>query len=158
MNESTQVTAREVYETLLEAIREMGWSFEEKENMQIRFSVQGNDIPMNFSMAIHEKKEIVVLYSALPLAFEEPLRQVGAIAVSSANYRLADGSFDYNIKDGAVFFRMSASYRESKIGKELLEYMIRCSSMTVDRYNDKLLMLSRGILTLDDFIREIGFH
>ena len=56
MNESTQVTAREVYETLLEAIREMGWSFEEKENMQIRFSVQGNDIPMNFSMAIHEKK------------------------------------------------------------------------------------------------------
>ena len=105
-----------------------------------------------------KKKEIVVLYSALPLAFEEPIRQVGAIAVSSANNRLADGSFDYNIKDGAVFFRMSASYRESKIGKELLEYMIRCSSMTVDRYNDKLLMLSRGILTLDDFIREIGFH
>ena len=158
MNESTRITAREVYAILIETMRDMGWSYEERPGMQIVFSVQGSDIPMNFRMTVNENKETVVLYSLLPFQLEDEMKTVGAIAVCSANYRLADGSFDYDTESGSVYFRMTANYRESKIGKELLEYMIRCSSMTVDRYNDKLLMLSRGIMNLDDFYKEIGFQ
>ena len=47
-------------------------------------------------------------------------------------------SFDYNIRDGSITFRMTASYRESVIGEGLFNYMIDCAAATVDEFNDKL--------------------
>ncbi|MBQ7364695.1 MAG: YbjN domain-containing protein [Clostridia bacterium] len=157
MNDSTKISAREVYKMLINTIKDMGWSYEELANMQIRFAAQGNDIPMSFRMTVNEGKQTIVLYSLLPLNFDEDKRLLGALASCSANYRLADGSFDYDITDGAIFFRMTANYRDSEITNALMAYMIECSCRTVDRYNDKFLMLSRGIMTLDEFNKEIGF-
>ena len=158
MSEVLHTVSRKVFEEICRAMEALRYTYETVSDRQIDFTVSGKDIPMRFSMAVIEEKQIVVLYSPLPFTAETEKTAELAVALSSVNYRLADGSFDYDIPTGAVSFRMTANYLDSEIGIELLDYMIRCSVMTVDRYNDKLLMLSRGLVTLDEFHREIGFQ
>jgi len=158
MSEALQAASQKVFDTICRAMESLAYAYEAVSQRQIDFSVSGKDIPMRFSMAVSEEKQIVVLYSPLPFSVEADKVTELSVALCSVNYRLADGSFDYDIPSGAVSFRMTANYLDSEIGFELLDYMIRCSVMTVDRYNDKLLMLSRGLMTLDEFHREIGFQ
>ena len=91
----------------------------------------------------------------LPFTFGEDKRLEGAIALNQINYTLVDGSFDYNYEDGRVIFRLTSSYRESLISKELFGYMIACLAVTVDKYNDKLLVLAKGGTTLEDFLKNL---
>ena len=76
-----------------------------------------------------------------------------SIATCQANYRLADGSFDYDFREGKVFFRMTSSYRDSLISQNLLEYMMACAAFTVDAYNDKFLMLAKGQMAIEEFFK-----
>ena len=76
----------------------------------------------------------------------------GAIATCAASFGMADGSFDYDLSDGTIVFRMTASFRESLIGEGLFQYMISCSCAMVDKYNDQFLALDKGIMSITDFI------
>ncbi len=157
MNDLPISTKESVLADLTAALNTLGYRYHVEKDGMIEFSLQGSDIPMSFEMLINDEKKIVLLYSVLPLTVTKEREKFASVAVSAVNYRLADGAFDYNEKTGMIAFRMTTSYLDSKIGVELLEYMIRSSAMTVDRYNDKLLMLSRGLLTEDEFNIEIGF-
>ena len=90
--------------------------------------------------------------SPLPFKFSEDKRMDGAIATCVASFGLADGSFDYDISTGMVIFRMTATYRESKLGDGLFQYMISCASVMVDEFNDKFLAIDKGMLSIGDFI------
>jgi hypothetical protein len=67
---------------------------------------------------------------------------------------LKDGSFDYDINDGEIRFRLTSSYRESILSKELFVYMIGVSIGTIDQYNDKFFMLSKGVMSIQQFIEQ----
>lgn len=47
---------------------------------------------------------------------------------------------------------MTQTYRGSKLGDGLFQYMIGCACVTVDKYNDKFLAISKGYLSINDFI------
>ena len=66
--------------------------------------------------------------------------------------RLADGSFDYDITDGMIGFRLTYAFHDSVIGENLLQYMISWSLAVIDKYNDKFLAIDKGFLSLQDFI------
>lgn len=156
MNDAVNTASERVYKSVCEALLALGYPYTETGRSRLDFSATGHDIPMAFSVTVFD--DTVLLYSYLPFAVEASRTKDMAIAISSVNYRLADGSFDYLIEHRSILFRMTASHLDSEIGVELLDYMIRCSVMTVDRYNDKLLLLSRGLLSLDAFHEEIGFQ
>lgn len=122
------------------------------EDLSVTFTMQGEDIPMNFILLVDADRELVRLMSPLPVTFDPSKRVEGAIATSQINYSLADGNFDFDFKTGRVVFRLTSSFVDSIISQELLEYMIGVSWYVVDEYNDKLLMLSKGTLPLDAFL------
>lgn len=66
---------------------------------------------------------------------------------------MADGSFDFDLSDGSITFRMTASFRESQIGEGLIQYMISCACVMVDKYNDQFLAIDKGVLSITDFIK-----
>lgn len=107
---------------------------------------------MDFVLAVDAQRQLLRVFSKLPFIVPEDKRMELAIAVCVASNRLADGSFDYDIARGTVVFRLTASFRESKIGDGLFEYLIGCSSVTVDAFNDKFLLLCKGLISLSDFI------
>jgi len=93
------------------------------------------------------------LYSKLPFTVPEDKRIEASIAISVINYTIVDGSFDYNLLNGNIIFRLTSSFRESMIAATTLEYMLYVSCNTVDEYNDKLFMLCKGALSLEDIIK-----
>ena len=108
---------------------------------------------MEFIVHCDADRQLIRLMSFLPFKISDAKRVEGAIATCHANYLLADGSFDYNLGDGTIIFRMTSSFRESLVGDELFKYMIHVACITVDKYNDQFLMISKGNLSITDFIK-----
>lgn len=146
--------AQKVYETLCAALDARNWRYQkEEERLLVHFGVNGEDIPMNFILVVDAERQLVRLMSPLAFKMSEDKRVEGALATCAASYGLVDGSFDYDMSDGEIVFRMTASFRESEIGEGLFQYMISCSCATVDRYNDQFLALNKGMLSINDFIK-----
>ena len=147
--------AKTVYNTLCKALDSRQWNYESHpKDMIVTFTYAGEDIPMEFIIFIDADRQLVRMLSRLPFKFPEDSRVDGAVATSHINYKLADGSFDYDYSTGEITFRLTATFIDSLISEDLLFYMVACSCFTVDRYNDQLLMVAKGMLPIDRFISE----
>ena len=156
MNDENKLEmANRVYATLCSAIDARGWTYDkEDEDLVVHFGVKGDDIPMKMILAVDVDRQLIRLFSPLPFKISEGKRIEAAIATCAASYGMIAGSFDYDVSDGSITFRMTASFRESVIGEGLFQYLISCSCAMVDQYNDKFLALDKGMLSIEDFIKK----
>lgn len=153
VDEKKMELAKQVYQTLCEAIERREWNFgKDEEKLLVHFGVSGDDFPMKFILIVDAERQLIRLMSPMPFKMSESKRMEGAIATCAASFGMADGSFDYDLSDGTIVFRMTASFRESIIGEGLFQYMISCSCAMVDKYNDQFFALDKGIMSITDFI------
>ena len=151
------VKAREVYGTLIRMLDSRDWKYEKHEDkLLIKSGIQGDDLPVEYIMLVNPRNEVVQFLSSLPFKMPEDKRVDGALAVCVANYGLVDGSFDYDLTDGEIRYRLTSSYRESELSPALFEYMMMVAASTVDNYNDRFFMLSKGMITIQQFIEQEG--
>jgi len=147
--------AKAVYDALVRAMDKLDMKYECVGDGEFVFNFEGDDLPMSFKMKIDEKRELVVLLSVLPFKIKSENILGAAIAAGQINYLLMDGSFDIDIDDGSAAFRMTSSFRDSLVSEISLQYMIACSVHTVDKFNDKLFMISEGALDAEEFVRSL---
>jgi len=148
--------AKKVYDTLCEVLEEYEWKYEKDEDeLVIKCGAQGEDLPMDIKITVSAGRQMVLLLSHMPFVIAEDKRMEGAIATCAATYVITEGSFDYDISDGTISFRMTASFRESEIGEELFMYMVAYSSAVVDEYNDKFFAVGKGLLSISDYLENI---
>lgn len=149
--------AKAVFATLCQALDNHEWHYtKDEEKLSIECGAQGEDLPMEINIHVDTERLLVLLLSHIPFAIQEDKRLDVAIAISAINNTLVDGCFDYNVASGAIFFRMTNSFIESKISEEVLTYMLMCSCSTIDDYNDKLLMLSKGMVSIEQFLASLA--
>lgn len=147
--------AKEVFNSLTRMLDTRDWKYEKhEEDLFIKSSIRGDDLPVDFFVLVKPNSEVVQFISSLPFRMPEDKRVDGAIAVCKANYGLINGSFDYDLSDGEIRFRLTTSYRDTVLSDDLLEYMIMVSASTVDNYNDKFFMMAKGMLTVQQFIEQ----
>lgn len=145
--------AQDLYEGIIAMFDEMGYRYtREDENLLVRCTLKGEDIPMDFIFVVRDDKKVIQVYSPLPFRVSEDKRTEVAVALAYINDHLVNGSFDLDLSDGNVCFRQTTCYIDSILGKGLFEYMLMVSAHTTDDYNDKLLMIEKGMLTVDQFI------
>ena len=145
--------AKQVYEAIIAMLDKRNWSYDRHdEDLVISSGVKGDDLPINFILAVNAKNQVVSFLSRLPFTMSEEKMVDGAIACCIANNRLVDGSFDYDVTNGNITFRLTTCYRDSDISESVFEYMIMVASMTVDNYNDKFLMISKGMMSVDQLL------
>ncbi len=148
---------KRVFGSLCTALDNRGWHYEKyDEDLVIKCGVQGDDLPIDLVISVEADIELIMLMSRLPVVISEERRLDAAIAVNYVNAKLVDGSFDFNLEDGVIVFRMTSSFIESEIGSELFDYMIWMAINAVDRYNDKFFMLEKGMMSLKEFIKDIS--
>jgi hypothetical protein len=146
--------AKEVFKTLCEMLDARGWKYKKDEDsLFIECSAQGEDLPIAVRMEVDAERMLVILYSELPFDVPEDKRVEMSLAISAINYTLVDGSFDYNVLNGNLLFRLTSSFRESMIADTALEYMLYVSCNTVEAYNDKLFMLCKGMMSWEDITK-----
>ncbi len=154
-NEVNMYKARQVFDTLIRMLDHLDWNYEkDEEKLVVTSGVASDDFPVEFIVTVRPQQQVVQFLSRLPFRMPEDKRVDGAIAVCVANYGLIDGSFDYDVTDGEILYRLTSSYRESTLGEELFEYMIVCASSTVDKYNDKFFMIAKDMMTVQQFIEQ----
>lgn len=148
--------AKAVYASLCEMLDDRKWHYEkDEEELSISCSAQGEDLPMEIVIEVDRKRQLVSLMSRMPFVIPENRRSALAVAVSRANNGMVDGSFDYDYIGGRILFRLTSSYRESLIGKDMLAYMLACSCYTIDEYNDKFLFVAKNDMTNEEIVKYI---
>lgn len=155
LSEKDVKQANEVFETLLKALDEIKWKYRTfPDDLAVSFDVSGEDIPMSFVMNVDATRKVVRIRSWLPFKIDKDHRIEVAIATCQANFRLADGCFQYNLETGEILFSLTSSYRDSIISTALLTYMVHMACTVVDEYNDKFMMMGKGYLSLEDFLKQ----
>ena len=155
MAEVNMQKAKEIFDALVDMLDTRDWKYEKfEEDLVIKSGIKGEDLPIEFIVVVKPKNQVVQLLSRLPFQIPEEKRVDAAIAICVANNGLVDGSFDYDISDGEIRYRLTSSYRESVLGKDLFEYMIMVAAGTVDNYNDKFFMLAKNMITIQQFIEQ----
>ena len=155
MAEVNMEKAKEIFNALVDMLDTRDWKYEKfEEDLVIKSGIKGEDLPIEFIVVVKPKNQVVQLLSRLPFQIPEEKRVDAAIAICVANNGLVDGSFDYDISDGDITFRLTTSYRESTLGADLFEYMILVSAGTIDDYNDKFFMIAKDMMTVQQFIEK----
>ena len=109
---------------------------------------------MSFILRVDADKELIRLFSQLPFAFSEDKRVEGAVAVCVANQGMVNGRFEYDVTDGTLFHKVAVCYRGIQIETELIDYIMRLGMGMVDKYNDRFFALSKGYISIGDFIKK----
>lgn len=152
-DEITMQQAKATYDLLINSLDNMGLKYtRHDDDLVITLGMNGDDIPMELLLMVRAENKAISLISPMPFKMAEDKRVDGAIAVSVANYGIVNGCFDYDIADGEIRFRVVQSYIDSVLGAEVIRYMIAIAVGTVDKYNDRFLMLSKGMIDLQKFI------
>lgn len=135
--------------------RKLKYTVEEEtaQRVHIRIHFTGEDIPMTLHLILRADRQIASVYSVIPFQITEEHRNNAAIAVAAANHGLIDGSFDLNLKNGEIRFRLTSCFIESVLSEPLFSYLMFVSAETVDRYNDRFMALNTGDMSLDEFLR-----
>jgi len=145
--------AKKMYNTIVKAIENHGWHGEfNDEELSVELRIKGDDLPMILRLHVRAEREMVVLYCTMPFKFSQEHMVDGAYALCYINDLLSDGCFDLDLETGRICFRHSILYLDSIIGPGAIEYMLDFSVYVVDEFNDKLLAINKGLLSVEDFI------
>lgn len=156
MEDKNLKQAQAVYKTFCDMLDGRNWHYKkDDEKLEIKCGAQGDDLPMELKIMVDSKRLLIAIYSFMPFEVPESRRKEMAVAVARANYGMVDGSFDYDYNTGKIVFRITSSYRDSLVGKDMCEYLLMCACFTIDRYNDKFLVISKNDMTIDEIIKFI---
>ena len=126
------------------------------EDYYIMLTVNGDDIPMDEYLIVRPNIQVVSLLSPMPFKTPEDKRVEMAMAVCVSNYGLYEGTFDYDINDGEIRYRLTASFYENILSGDYFNHMLQLASFWIDKYNDRFMMLAKGGMTLQQFIDAEG--
>lgn len=146
--------AKTVFETMCSAFDNYNLIYDKKEDeFELECIMSGEDIPMNITIKLFTGLDIIMLSSLLQSSTPKSNIIDMAIAVNYVNNKLMHGSFDFDVKEGSISFRMANTYTDCLPDEEVFMYMLYSSCKIIDEYNDRFLMLSKGLITLSDFLK-----
>lgn len=151
---STEMEAKALYDTLCQSLDKMQWRYEkatENGKFVVRTSAVGNDLNMKLIIRIDPERSVMYLKSPMPFSIPEDKRGLVGLGIIIANFAMLNGSFEYDMTDGYLAFKLVVPFMDSIISEAVCSYMIRVSCNMIDKFNDKLLALSEGKISLDEF-------
>ena len=148
--------ARSTYHTLCKTLDNMNLRYDRTDDeLKVLLGFKGDAFDLQFLVLIDADRQLIRIISLLPFNMNEDKIVEGSIAVAGINYLLADGSFDIDLTEGHVMFKMVSTFRDSIIGEDLIEYMVSIAYSTVNKYCGRLASLNDGIFDLDYFLESL---
>lgn len=147
--EVVQFTQDEAYALLCKALDEMGLKYTKKEEEHmVRLSVQSHEMILRIDA--HHR-----VFLASPMCYMPKNKRVeGVIMTGAASNALVNGSFDYNIEDGLILYRMTQMYEKCHVETAMFQEMIQCAYALVNRYHMDFLTISKGLMSLEEFVKK----
>lgn len=118
----------------------------------VSFITKGEDIPIPVTISVNEKKEVLLAYSVIPIHIPRERFVDFVRVVNEINNRLTVGYFDYAMELGHIVFRITNSIRGLEASEEFVLYILELLTSTVDYYNDLLMLIKNGDLSVEEFL------
>ena len=122
------------------------------EDLVISLTVNGDDFPIKTIIRVIDERNIAQILCFCSKIPEDKRIDVAA-AVAVANYGIVNGSFDYDLSDGELRFRVTHNFSDGVPSDEVIHYLLGIAFNTTDKYNDRFFMLGKGMMTLEQFIQ-----
>ncbi|MGN0537859.1 MAG: YbjN domain-containing protein [Acutalibacteraceae bacterium] len=133
------------FETLCDMLERNDIDYSRNDDrITVHCTISGKDISVPVAIAVNPYKMLVTLYALMPITVEADKAADMGIAVCLANKALTDGCFVYDIEDGSLYFKMTASCRDGEISEESFEYMLAAAMDMVDEYYPKLNYIAQS--------------
>ena len=154
MNERQSENVMKAYETIGSWLDGNRLKYEKHEDQLYYESwFSGNDLKMRYKIQVVADREIIKYVSVLPFNVPKEKAIDMAIAICAINNKLISGCFIYDMESNSLYFKMTTSFAGcSTVTEDMVSFMIIAATRTVDDYNDKLFMLSQGVIGYTDFI------
>ena len=145
--------AKEVFEGICKSINDCGFDFKaNEEKSSIVFVYNGEDFNTEFMILVDEKAEIISVYSKLPFTVPKEKLYDMAVAVCVVSNNLIDGFFDLDMDTGVILFRMTISFKSSKVGESVGTQIGFIAPLIVEANDDSLYDLATGKIDLPQFL------
>ena len=145
--------AKEVYQLLKATLDKGEWEYVAKdEDLVIVSGCTGDDFPIKFIFRVDPQRECLTFHTSDFATFTDENFIDGALATCVANHGLVFGHFDYDVSDNTVCYTMSNSILGTEFNEIFFIDMLNTAVNTVDRYNDRFIMLSKGLIDIHKFI------
>ncbi len=147
------IKGMQIYQQMVAALRAKKWEFEEHEkDLLIVSGCVGEDFPIQFLFRVDPERSSISFHTAKFATFSEDKLVDAAYATIVANHGLPFGVFDLDLTDGSIFYTMTSSYEGAEYSEDFFTNMLATAISTTDKYNDKFIMLSKGMIDLKQFI------
>ncbi len=155
-DEKDMKAARKAYETMCAMFDEKDLRYtKDDEELSVECTMRGDGLPVSMDIQVDADRDLVMLISLLPFKIPSDKMLDMAIAISALNYSFVNGSFDYDFRREKIYFRMTMSYRNSRLSEDAFFYMLICSAKTIDEHSEKLMMLAKNLYSLTDFLKDL---
>ena len=145
--------ALSVYRGLTASLDAHDWHYTAvEEQLLILSDYIGDDFPIRFFLKIDPATQNMVFRTTPIVTFPKDKVSDGAIAACVANHGLAFGLFDFDLKDGTVCYSLSTYFAGADFQTDFYFRLLSIALGTVDKYNDRFIMLSKGIIDIKQFI------
>ena len=145
--------AQEVYDLLKATLDKHEWEYDAKdEDLALISGCTGDDFPIKFYFRADPQRECLTFHTSDFATFTDENFIDGALATCVANRGLIFGHFEYDITDNTVCYTMSNSFVGTEFEEAFFLDMLNTAVNTVDKYNDRFIMLSKGLIDIHKFI------
>lgn len=142
---TTTTKKQSVYQMVCQALKENDWTFaEHPEDLVVTTGAKGEKMPIPLIILVQRSMNTLSIYSELPFAVPEAVRERVAVAINLINYTIVNGCFDYNYSEGKIVFRIAQYVGESGITPNDIHHLIVTASVTVDRFNHRIFDITNA--------------
>ena len=151
-SETKQRYAQMAFDTLCLALDDMRWTYNrDAANKVVTTSAVGKDLKMELRMVVNEERQLMYIKSPMPFNVPPSKRDTIGKALHFANFSILNGCFEYDQSAGKIGFKIVVPYFDSQLSKEVYRYAVVLTCSMVDKFNDKLLSVIHGEMTLEEF-------
>lgn len=146
--------AKMVFNTLCTTLDKKGWKYDrDDEKLIVRTGAVGDDLSMKLYIKVDAERELMYLKSPMPFTIRPERVRDMETAYGIVNWAMLNGCFEMDRQDGYSGFKLVVVFMESLISESVCRYLINMSCNMIDKYNDKLLAVEEGRMTIDEFER-----
>ncbi len=161
VTEKERKQADEVYQNLINIFERMEYPYDVIESgndiekvLHIRSA--GEDLPMEFFIVIDAYFQQFKVKSPQPVRFSKEQIPDAAELICAINDVIRFGYFALDVEDGSVMFNYFHLFMDSLVSPDLWGFLVKTSAQIVDEYNDKFLMLAKGMIDKDSLMKKLG--
>lgn len=145
--------AKQVYAALCSLFAENGYKYRKEDSqMQIGSTVEGKNGKYSFYFQVSPQNAQVHLILFMPFKVSQEKTDEYSLVITVLNSFLAAGCFALDAQRDLAFFRMTNSFYDSTIDREVFMQMLLNSGGIVDMLADKLGAFVAGKLDMEQLL------